>query len=265
MRHELGEASIGTGARYIELNPQSNGRNLGAGAVSWEKNIIEAERNESVIALIEPRRLLGQCLIMALYAVDQSNTFKVYDSTSDWKRSAEAAATSLVIISAPNLSEDLSPAIKSEMAEFKGCTPAVRFAILSDKESPKHVLNAIQNGAQGYIPTSLSVEVIVQVLQLMKHGGTFVPATSLVTMAGDPAASTLLQPEENPIFTSQRQLMVARALRKGTPNKVIAYQLNMCESTVKVHVRNIMKKLKAKNRTEVALLTTHMFPDDAED
>ncbi|MGU3537814.1 LuxR C-terminal-related transcriptional regulator, partial [Methylobacterium sp. A54F] len=50
-----------------------------------------------------------------------------------------------------------------------------------------------------------------------------------------------------------------RALRKGTPNKIIAYELNMCESTVKVHVRNIMKKLKAKNRTEVAYLTNRYF------
>jgi DNA-binding NarL/FixJ family response regulator len=33
----------------------------------------------------------------------------------------------------------------------------------------------------------------------------------------------------------------------------IAYDLNMCESTVKVHVRNILKKLKAKNRTDVAI------------
>jgi DNA-binding NarL/FixJ family response regulator len=48
-------------------------------------------------------------------------------------------------------------------------------------------------------------------------------------------------------------------LRKGTPNKIIAYELNMCESTVKVHVRNIMKKLKAKNRTEVAYLTNKYF------
>ena len=34
---------------------------------------------------------------------------------------------------------------------------------------------------------------------------------------------------------------------------MIAYELNMCESTVKVHVRHIMKKLQAKNRTDVAI------------
>ena len=42
-------------------------------------------------------------------------------------------------------------------------------------------------------------------------------------------------------------------------NKLIAYELNMCESTVKVHIRNIMKKLKATNRTQVAYLTRGLF------
>ena len=40
--------------------------------------------------------------------------------------------------------------------------------------------------------------------------------------------------------------------KRGKPNGFIAYELKMRESTVKVHVRNIMKKLHATNRTEVA-------------
>ena len=52
---------------------------------------------------------------------------------------------------------------------------------------------------------------------------------------------------------------MARELRKGTPNKIIAYNLNMCESTVKVHVRNIMRKLNAKNRTEVAYFSNELM------
>ena len=46
-------------------------------------------------------------------------------------------------------------------------------------------------------------------------------------------------------------------------NKLIAYELNMCESTVKVHVRNIMKKLQATNRTQVAYLTRGLFESAA--
>jgi DNA-binding NarL/FixJ family response regulator len=54
-------------------------------------------------------------------------------------------------------------------------------------------------------------------------------------------------------FTS-KQRSVIEGLRRGKPNKAIAYELNMCESTVKVHVRNVMKKLGARSRTEAALI-----------
>ena len=47
-------------------------------------------------------------------------------------------------------------------------------------------------------------------------------------------------------------------LRQGKQNKIIAYELGMCESTVKVHIRLIMKKLNARNRTQVVLLTNSM-------
>ena len=48
-------------------------------------------------------------------------------------------------------------------------------------------------------------------------------------------------------------MKVVHAIQKGKSNKIIAYDLCICESTVKVHVRNIMTKLKAKNRTDVAM------------
>jgi DNA-binding NarL/FixJ family response regulator len=51
-----------------------------------------------------------------------------------------------------------------------------------------------------------------------------------------------------------RQLAVLRLLVQGKANKEIARSLSMQESTVKVHVREIMRKLQAANRTEAALL-----------
>ena len=59
-----------------------------------------------------------------------------------------------------------------------------------------------------------------------------------------------------------RQAEVVQALRRGKANKIIAYELNLRESTVKVHIRNIMKKLKATNRTEVAYKINDLFPPD---
>ncbi|TGV73883.1 response regulator transcription factor, partial [Mesorhizobium sp. M00.F.Ca.ET.158.01.1.1] len=60
------------------------------------------------------------------------------------------------------------------------------------------------------------------------------------------------------MFTT-REAAVVEALRTGKANKIIAYELNLCESTVKVHIRNIMKKLKATNRTEVAYKLRQML------
>jgi DNA-binding NarL/FixJ family response regulator len=48
---------------------------------------------------------------------------------------------------------------------------------------------------------------------------------------------------------------VLELLKEGKQNKIIAYKLGMCESTVKVHIRQIMRKLKATNRTQVVLFT----------
>ena len=50
-----------------------------------------------------------------------------------------------------------------------------------------------------------------------------------------------------------REISVVRAIQQGKSNKVIAYELNMCLSTVKVHVRNVMRKMDARNRTDVAM------------
>ena len=62
----------------------------------------------------------------------------------------------------------------------------------------------------------------------------------------------------NSMFTD-RQAEVVEALRRGKPNKIIAYELNLRESTVKVHIRNIMKKIKATNRTEVVYKINDLF------
>ncbi|WP_292232421.1 LuxR C-terminal-related transcriptional regulator [Mesorhizobium sp.] len=50
-----------------------------------------------------------------------------------------------------------------------------------------------------------------------------------------------------------------RTLCRGKPKKIIGYELNMCENTVKAHIRSIMKKLKATNRTQIAYRIGDLF------
>lgn len=52
---------------------------------------------------------------------------------------------------------------------------------------------------------------------------------------------------------SERELVILRALVQGSANKVIANELDITEATVKVHVKAILRKLRAKNRTQAAI------------
>ena len=69
------------------------------------------------------------------------------------------------------------------------------------------------------------------------------------------AASTTAWPR-NGITRRERQLL--DKLDRGLQNKIIAYELGISESTVKVHLRNLMRKLKATNRTQVAFIARQM-------
>jgi DNA-binding NarL/FixJ family response regulator len=62
--------------------------------------------------------------------------------------------------------------------------------------------------------------------------------------------------EVHGLTLSERRVL--ELLKKGKPNKVIARELNIEETTVKVHVRRIMRKLHAANRTQAALVAQRM-------
>jgi DNA-binding NarL/FixJ family response regulator len=149
-----------------------------------------------------------------------------------------------------------SPAIGRLLSRLRELFRKAPVAVLSDHEDAEDVREAFNLGVQGYIPTSLASRVAMGAVHLVCVGGTFAPATTLLSdgerrqaAAGEPLIEG---------FT-QRQSQILDCLRRGMANKLIAYELDMCESTVKVHIRNIMKKLHATNRTQVAYLTRGYF------
>ncbi len=130
--------------------------------------------------------------------------------------------------------------------------------IISDNEDPNTIVQMLAKKVRGYVPTSFSLHTAMHAMDLVRAGGTFVPASSLIgAQHASEDAQTDVQ-KTNGLFTT-RQSAVVDALRRGKPNKIIAYELKMRESTVKVHVRNIMKKLRATNRTQVAYLVTQLL------
>jgi DNA-binding NarL/FixJ family response regulator len=165
--------------------------------------------------------------------------------------------TSLIIFSVA--SHLKNPETLREIGRLVQGEKARPLIVLSDGDDLEQIVSVLDTGARGYIPTDLALEVAVEAVRLVCAGGVFIPASSLVG-ARQPGGET---PRPAPrgvsgIFTA-RQAAVVDAVRRGKANKVIAFELKMRESTVKVHVRNIMKKLNAKNRTEVAFMANELL------
>jgi DNA-binding NarL/FixJ family response regulator len=209
--------------------------------------------NHRSIALIESRSFLRDCLIRSLTPVSRG-TIHAYQSVEDWCRAASDASQSLVILSMGG--QDRGNELR-QVETIASCVDNdAPLIVISEIEEPDHIIALIEKGARGFLPSEISLDIAVEAMNLVRAGGIFVPASSLLASRSSSAGAAASGAAElaAPSFFTARQLAVVKALRQGKANKLIAYELNMCESTVKVHVRNIMRKLKAKNRTQVAFM-----------
>ncbi len=210
----------------------------------------------ATLVYLDPRTFTRDCI--GRWLQGHLNGFSVC-ALSEPEEMATAAAGSdkaraVIINAGPERMS--SPGFASLMARVGQAMPGVPVAVLSDYEDSENIRAAFELGVRGYITTSLASLVAVQAVHLVCAGGTFAPAAALLSSAAARSGSDGAPAIEG--FT-QRQAQILDCLRRGMANKLIAYELDMCESTVKVHIRNIMKKLNATNRTQVVYLTNSLF------
>ncbi|WP_245515555.1 helix-turn-helix transcriptional regulator [Rhizobium deserti] len=128
-------------------------------------------------------------------------------------------------------------------------------AVISDRADPDDAVAVAGLGFQAFLPAILPLEIVKQALSFILNGGTYFPREALLaTLSIHSRAPGKHRAIENQATLTQRQTEVLDRLRFGRSNKHIARELNMQEATVKVHVRQIMRKLGAANRTQAALL-----------
>jgi len=203
-----------------------------------------AVRPALTVVLIESRPLLRECWTTAIKEAPDCDALG-FAGVEEWRDRSASVTASVVLLCMPAPSPR---AVQAQLAALKSDRSNVPVIILSDDEHPESAAKCLDLGARGYISTSTTVKVAVQAIRLVAAGGQFVPASSAVKAAH---AST---PIGSGFALSARQMAVVESLRRGKSNKEIARELKLRETTVKVHVRNIMRKLKARNRTEVAFL-----------
>ena len=127
--------------------------------------------------------------------------------------------------------------------------PQAPLVIISDREDPQEVCAAFQEGAVGFIPTSIEPALAFQALSFIRSGGSFFPPSALSSCVREGTVNGL----GGDLNLTIKREQVLGFLRQGYSNKVIAHQLSLSESTVKAHTRHIMHKFRVTNRTQLAL------------
>jgi DNA-binding NarL/FixJ family response regulator len=136
---------------------------------------------------------------------------------------------------------------------------AAPLVLIAERDQPQEVIAAFNCGVRGYIAMSSAPQFAIDTIKFILSGGSFFPPAALVqnqtvgaTVSIATAAATI-RAEAQTYGLTARQQQVLEGLRKGDSNKVIAKRLDVGESTVKIHVRQIMRKLGVRNRTQAAL------------
>jgi DNA-binding NarL/FixJ family response regulator len=218
----------------------------------------------TVILYFDKQRLARDCISEQLATHLPEWTIEPLASVSALLEHEDWSRASLVIINTHG--ESLCNAdVVGEMAMIAKAAVGSSLVIMSDLDDATEVLLAAQFGARGYLPASLPFRQVMAAIRFINEGGTYIPVCILAASSELQRTSPAQPMDERgkPIEFSPRQFQVLERLQQGKQNKIIAYELGMCESTVKVHIRHIMKKLNARNRTQVVLLTNKMHSGSA--
>ncbi len=215
-----------------------------------------ATGEHGIVVYIDPRAMTRDCVGGWLQSNVRGFEVRVLSDADQLASAALVGEQVRAVIVNAGAERPTAAAVAGRLSRVGELLPGVPVAVLSDFEDAASIREAFKLGVRGFIPTSLASLVAVEAVRLVCVGGTFAPAAALLCQEDDPQRAA----DDSPIkgFT-QRQSQILDCLRRGMANKLIAYELNMCESTVKVHIRNIMKKLNATNRTQVAYLTRGFF------
>lgn len=131
--------------------------------------------------------------------------------------------------------------------------PTSCFVILTSDVSTLKLAQALSSGVDGYLLKSMSMDALIQSLDLVLLGEKVFPTTLARLLVDGKLDIGCHEHDASLNGLSEREVQILRCLANGDPNKVIASRLRITEATVKVHIKGVLKKIPATNRTQAAI------------
>ena len=150
----------------------------------------------------------------------------------------------------------------SALRELHQAAPKVRILIVTALASRRLALDAVEEGASGYVLKTSTPDELARALQRVCEGDIWLPAglrdmppgPAMGLTEGRGAGVPFLAANPSLSVLTPRQIQVLELVATGKRNVDIAKTLGISPRTVQIHVSTILKLLKVRNRTEAALL-----------
>jgi DNA-binding NarL/FixJ family response regulator len=228
----------------------------------------ESDKDEAapraIVMVIDPQVLRRAALMSFLgpWAAAQGVTLREASPADLPPRSDQATPAVLMILNLGGL-PPRDPRSLAWLQQLTQVQPGAPLAVLSDLEAAEEVVAALRSGARGYLPTSTDPEIARHALTFIMRGGSYFPPGAMLergpnsgirlAQGGGAMARRDGGARHRPAGDAAPEDAILAHLRDGLSNKLIGRLLGLPESTVKVHVRRILRRYGAANRTQAAL------------
>ncbi len=138
----------------------------------------------------------------------------------------------------------------SGLMYLRGQYPALPVVVVSANDDPAVIRRCMEFGASGFIPKTLGVDAMRNVIARILDGGVWTPPDVDLKSGSDAATTELMS---RMATLTPQQVRVLMMLSEGLLNKQIAFQLDVSEATVKAHVSAILQKLGVESRTQAVI------------
>lgn len=140
------------------------------------------------------------------------------------------------------------------VAEARGLNGDMPIIVLSDDMNPENLASYLKAGADAYLIKDLSFDALLRSLELVMLGEKVFPTQLAAYLVNHAIESSFhIHDENEPYGLSQREVQILKCLLRGDSNKMIARRLDITDATVKVHMKSLLRKIKAGNRTQAAI------------
>lgn len=203
--------------------------------------------NMQTVILIDANKLFREGLSRLLLDVP----FKV---AAEYAGVDEAMAASSVEADLVLVDPGEDAGAMTRVGQLRQQRPEAPLVILTGGLDARRLTQALEAGVSGYLMKDMSADALAQSLRLVMMGEKVFPthlADLLVTGQVQPQPATEITALRKGL--SQRETQILRCLIDGDSNKIIAGSLGITEATVKVHLKSLLRKINAVNRTQAAI------------